>query len=332
MQRPAAHIYHLLGFGQILLLVAGLKGIGQFNVKFNSTLFGSIQKCANQGHAVSIFQVMLEGQIRHHGGKTQLIVEDAAQSVRPKQGGIKLDGRVQLALGHEVVSDFFHFIRWAAVHGGNGDIVGHAIRNIQFCYTGVKIGQTPDLFRLFFGAIRHFVQEPLYGGAQDAFQVVPDAHIEDEACFSGCPPAELVLENVQHDPGVEVFVKRLIQLQLLGPFAVVPLVGHVDARFGHFQFVQYLYCFQLYITCPGQPGGDDILGKLGMRSGRHSQRGFQKLPIAAYPERVGWTWDEKEFFSNTKNLFLLFFFQNPLKQGLDVTTPKFVTAHGIFSL
>ena len=118
------------------------------------------------------------------------------------------------------------------------------------------------------------IQEPLHSGAQDALQIVTYAHVKDEACFPGRTPTELILENMQHDPGVEIFVKRLIQLQLLGPFAVVPLVGHVDARFGHLQLIQHLDRFQLHIAGPGQPGGDDVLRKLGMRSGRHSQGSF----------------------------------------------------------
>ena len=58
--------------------------------------------------------------------------------------------------------------------------------------------------------------------------------------MAGITPTEFVLENVQDDPGVQIFVKRLFQLKLLGPFAIIAFVSHVDTGLGHFQFIQGL--------------------------------------------------------------------------------------------
>ncbi len=146
---------------------------------------------------------------------------------------------------------------------------------------------------------------------------------------SGKPPAEFIFENVQYDPGIEVFVKRLIQFQLLGPLAVIAFVGHVDAGLGDFQFIQHLNRFKFHIAGAGQPGGNNVLGQLGMRSGRHAEGCFQELPVALHSKRNGGMRNKEKIFGNTQNMVLLIVAQNPSKQRFNITAPEFVTAHGI---
>ena len=200
------------------------------------------------------------------------------------------------------------------MHGGQGDIVRYQGGYGHFPDPGITLRQLRygPLQRLL--GIGHQVQESLDVGLHDPFQVIAHAHIENKARLLRCSPTKAVLEQVQQDPGFEVFIKALFQPQFLGPFAVVALVLHVDARLGHLNLIQGLHSLEFDVAGAGEPGADYSLGHLGVWSRRHPDGGFQQLPVAANPERVIFGRREKLFAVNSEYVALFLIGQGPVHQ------------------
>ncbi len=100
-------------------------------------------------------------------------------------------------------------------------------------------------------------------GLSDALQVVADAHVEDHP-RARAGPAQLVVQGVDQDPGPQILVEGLVDLELLRPLDVVPLVGDVDAGLVDVELVEGLDGLELDQPGTHQPGGDDVLGHLGV--------------------------------------------------------------------
>jgi len=81
----------------------------------------------------------------------------------------------------------------------------------------------------------------------------------------------------QH-PGVEVFVEGLLQLQFLGPLAVVGDIRRIDAGAAHGELIQDLDGLQFDEARAAEPARDDVLGELGVGPGGHAQRRRQASP------------------------------------------------------
>ena len=79
-------------------------------------------------------------------------------------------------------------------------------------------------------------------------------------------------EEMEGNPGLEVFLKCRIKAQLRGPLDVVALVRGVDARFVDYQGIELLNRFQLEVPSPRKPRGDYVLRQLRMRTRRRADR------------------------------------------------------------
>ena len=112
----------------------------------------------------------------------QVVVEDVQHGVLAQQGGIELDEGVQPSLRQHVAGDGLDLVGWAAMHGGQGDRVGELGGDGEFGNQGIgDLGlELGDLDR----GVFHMGHKALHRLAQDALQVVADAHVED--CAKRC--------------------------------------------------------------------------------------------------------------------------------------------------
>lgn len=278
VQGSAAHVHHAFAAGQVLLFVCGFERVGQLEPEGHARRFCGCGEVADDGHAVVVFEVMSEGFVGNAYVIAELRIQNVAQAFWAEQGGVQLDGRVVPAFGDEIAADAFHFVGRAAVHGGDRQVIGEAGRNGHLLDGGVELGQLGlDPLHVFL-RVFHTVEETLHGGTLDAFKVVSCAHVEDETgplAGGGLHgQVEHVAQYIQQHESLEVLLEGLIQLQFLRPFAIVALVGHVDAGLGDVQLVEHLHCLEFDIPSAAQPRGQDILGKLRMRTGRPRREGF----------------------------------------------------------
>ena len=121
------------------------------------------------------------------------------------------------------------------------------------------------------GVLR-LVEEPLHVRLPDAFEVVADAQVEDDAGrLAG--KTKSAVQRVNQHPGARVLLERFVNFQFLGPLDVVALVLHVDAGLRDVELVQRLHGLELDIARPAQPGGDDVLRHLRVRACGRAERG-----------------------------------------------------------
>ena len=308
VQGSAAHVNHALAAGQVLLFVGGFERVGQLEPEGYARRFGGCGEVADDGHAVVVFEVVPEGFVGNAYVIAELRIQDVAQAFWAEQGGVQLDGRVVLAFGDEIAADAFHFVGRATVHGGNRQVIGEAGRNGHLLDGGVERGQ-PGLDPLHvFLRVFHTVEKTLHGGALDALKVVSCAHVEDKAGplagFGLHGQVEHVAQHIQQHESLEVLLEGLIKLQLLRPFTVVTLVGHVDAGLGDVQLVEHLHGLEFDIPSAAQPRGQDVLGKLRMRTGGHAERGFQHLAVTFHAERIIRLRHKEKLPVDTEQLFV----------------------------
>ena len=83
---------------------------------------------------------------------------------------------------------------------------------------------------------------------------------------------------MQEEPGLYVLLKGLLHGELGAPLAVVALVLREDAGLGDVQVlaVYYLDGLELEHPAAADVGRHDVLGQLGVRSGRRADRGLQE--------------------------------------------------------
>ncbi len=265
---------------------------------------------------------MCKGSVRHHRIEVaQVVVENPTDPLRAQQGGIALDVGVQAALAQQVFADGADLVRRAAVHGREGDVVRHAGRDVQARRGRVVPREQFLHLPLLAGAILRAVQEPLHVGLADAGQVVTDAEVEHDA--GAARKAQPVVEGVDQQPGPEVFVEGLVDLELLGPLDVVALVLHVDAGLGDLELVQGLDGLELDVAGPAQPGRDDVLGHLRMRAGGRAERCFQRVTEGLCPERItGIGHEEMPPGDAEYGIPRLEFPENPAEQAISGNWPE----------
>ena len=336
MQGSAAHVHHAFAAGQVLLFVGGFERVGQLEPEGHARRFGGCGEVADDGCAVVVFEVVPEGFVGNAYVIAELRIQDVAQAFGAEQGGVQLYGRVIPAFGDEIAADALHFAGRTAVHGGDRQIVGEAARNGHLLDGGVERGQLGlDPLHVFF-RVFHTVEETLHGGALDAFKVVARAHVEDEAGpFAGfrlCGQVEHVAQHIQQHESLEVLLKGLSKLQLLRPFAVVALVGHVDAGLGDVQLVEHLHGLEFDIPSAAQPRGQDVLGKLRMRAGGHAERGFQHLAVALHAERIIRLRHKEKLPADAEQLFVRQVVLHPAEQRCGIQRCEAIGMHVCVSL
>ena len=158
---------------------------------------------------------MFERCVRHNNiHVTKILVEDATQPVGTKQCRIALDERVQPALFHEVCRNTLYFLRRAAVHRRERNVVRQSVRNVEIVGVGIvgleqfekPVHMRPDVLR--------FVEEPLHVGLSDSRKVVADAEVEHDIGRL-TRKAESPVQRMDQDPGTNVLLKRLVNLEFL---------------------------------------------------------------------------------------------------------------------
>ena len=90
--------------------------------------------------------------------------------------------------------------------------------------------------------------------------------------------AQQAAQHADQYPCLDIFARRLPQLELLRPLDVVPLVLHVDAWSRDLQLVHDLHGLELDKAPARQPGAEDILRKLGVWPCGRAERGSQVVP------------------------------------------------------
>ena len=245
------------------------------------------------GDRVGPFQVVRERLVGdRHVAEPQVVVDDAAHALGAEQGRVALDQGVEAALLEQVERDPLDLVGRAAVHGRERDRVGQAGGDVQVADRRVAPGDDVHGRRQVRRGIRHGVEIPLDVGLADAVQVVADAHVEDHP-RTRAGPAQLVVQGVDQDPGPEILVEGLVDLELLRPLDVVPLVGDVDAGLVDVELVERLDGLELDQPRTHQPGRDDVLGHLRVGPGRHPERGLDLHPVLVAPEPMVGTRDEE---------------------------------------
>jgi hypothetical protein len=125
---------------------------------------------------------------------------------------------------------------------------------------------------------------------------------------------------MDYDPGVQVLGKGLIQFEFLGPFTIVPLIGHIDAGFCYIQLIQRLDGLQFNIPGARKPSANNILRKLCMRTGGHTERGLHDLSVTFHPEHIVPMGRKKQVFMDPEDLTGLFLFNDPFQELVDPAT------------
>ena len=120
--------------------------------------------------------------------------------------------------------------------------------------------------------LHHVIDEGVDLRSLDAGKVIADRDVELEAVLAA--EAVLFSYEVQHDPGIDIFMLSFRNGELCGPLAVVTLVICLDAGLvhagGQFTSVHLLDGLQLEKSRSGIVGGDDILGQLGVGTCRRA--------------------------------------------------------------
>ena len=211
-------------------------------------------------------------------------VEDLAHPRVAQQGRVQFDEGVEPLLFQHVAADGLDLVGRAAVHGGEGDAVHQLYRNAlhQLLQASTPRPQSQLGDKLLVGhevshhllvlgkfriaaCIHQAVDELLHRRLFDAVEVVPHAHVEDEGL--GLPVEARVkhlFQQVEGKPGLQILVECLGQSELGRPLGVEALVFGIDAGLFQFETVQDLHRLELDKAPAGQPGGDDVLGQLGM--------------------------------------------------------------------
>ena len=150
----------------------------------------------------------------------------------------------------------------------------------------VTLGDDVDVGPEILRRVIHHVEVPLDVRLEDSLEVVADTHVEDHSRgIAG--ESEPLVECVDQDPRTQVLVERLVDLELLRPLDVVPLVLEIDARFVDVEFVERLNRLQLDEPGPDEPRHDDVLGHLRVGPCRYPERSVQGLAVVGLAESVG---------------------------------------------
>ena len=150
------------------------------------------------------------------------------------------------------------------------------------------------------GGVHHIVDKFLHWRLFNTVKVVANAHIENKrfALFMGAQRKDL-LEQMQREPGFQVFIPGFLEGKFGGPFGVKALIFGIDTGLFQLQTVKDLYGFQLDKPPAGEPCGNDVLRQLGMRPGCRAER--RRTAFAEYADRPLRLRRVKLLLGNAKN-------------------------------
>ena len=169
------------------------------------------------------------------------------------------------------------------MQGGLGHGTGNACGN-RFHILFRHAFQFPLLHRLqgnlpaFFknrhpGSVLHAVNKTIDLLLLDLLKVIADREIKDDAVLS--PQPEFPGDHMDHEPGFDIFLKSLPDLQFRRPFAVVSLIGRQDAGLRdtgrQIPAVHILYRLQFKPAGTRRISGDQVLAQLCIGACRRSE-------------------------------------------------------------
>ncbi len=271
VQRRAREVHLPLGGREEAPVVLDDERVGELHPEAAPERGRLLAQAAHQpGHAVP-GGVPLEGGVRDgEVAVAQAVVEDGPQLARPEQRGVELHDDVEPQLLQQEGGDALDLVGRAAVEGGEGERVGDAGREGQLAEAGPAsrdlAPQPVDQRR----GVPHPGQEPAHPLRADAGQVVADAHVEDGVREPGRHAGGL--QDLDQHGGLDVFLERLGQRELLRPLDVEAHRLHVDAGAGDVELVLDLDRLQLHEAAARQPRQHDVLGELGVRSRGRAER------------------------------------------------------------
>ena len=133
-------------------------------------------------HRCRVFQIVFKGGIRHHHiVVSQVIVQQPAHPFGAKQRRVALDEGVQSLFLHQVGANALDLIGRAAMHGGQGYVIGNAVGDFQLPDRGVKARHLVNQGLFISRTVPHLLQEPLYIWLLDYREVVTHTEIEHDA-------------------------------------------------------------------------------------------------------------------------------------------------------
>ena len=277
----AGHI-HLLG-GQLVLLHVHREGVGELQAELQAVLLGQGQQAAEHGNGIRVLEVVVKVELAELDIVIAHGVQNGPGGLIAQNGGIALDEGVQVLLPDQVGGDGLDLRGRAAVEGGDrdgvGDAAGQAVDEVGLAGIEPPEDGLALLVDGGVGGVHHFGDELVDLLTLDTGQIVAHGHIEDKAV--GVAQAVDLGEDFQGEPGLDVLLIGLGDIELRGPLAVIALVlsqnaGPVDAG-GQISAVHLLDGFQLKEPGPGEVGGDDILGQLGIGTGGGAEGGLDVL-------------------------------------------------------
>ena len=180
--------------------------------------------------------------------------------------------------------------------------------------SGYALGDDVDVLPQILRRVIHDVEVPLHVRLEDPLEVVADAHVEDHS-RGITRESELLVECVDQHPRAQVFVERLVDLELLRPLDVVALVLEVDTRLVDVEFVECLDRLQLDEAGTDEPRDDDVLRHLRVGPGCHSERCIQGLSVVRLAESVGLRRREEGSAWDTEDrVVLIEFGEDPIRE------------------
>ncbi len=275
-------------------MVGDRECVGQLDAEHQLAADGRVGQLLEEGEGVGVVEVFIKDLVGDYQVvEAEPVVEDRPQPFGTEEGGVELDAGVQASVTEQVTGDRTNLVGWTSVHCGEGDVVGHA--RGDWVLGGLGPSTRNDFYGLtqIIAWVFDLVEVPLHVGLTNPGEVIADRKVEDQAGIL-TRESQASVQGVYQDPGVEVFGEGLLDPELLRPLDIVTLVLHIDARFGDLDLIEGLDRFELDKPCPTQPGDDDVLGELRMRTGGNSERGFEGMSIDRRLECAVVIWVEEE--------------------------------------
>jgi hypothetical protein len=213
-------------------------------------------------------RIALEGRV---GNVDIVVAHDAVQQLAralgPEQHGVELDDAMQVVFAQQEVDDALDLVGRAPVERAERERVRQLGLEVEVAKLLVLVGdllaQSIDDGRRVF----HSLDERLHAFGLHAREVVTDAHVEQDRVEAGLHGQTVArVQDLDEHRALDVFLERLLELELLTPLDVEAHGSHVDARARNGQLVEDLNRLELHDPASREPAQDDVLRHLGLRS------------------------------------------------------------------
>ena len=277
-QGTAGHVHFVVG--QLAAGGVDREGVGELQAKFQTLAVCQCLQTLEHRDSVGPLQVFVEVMIVEDDVVIAHGVQNGAGGLVTQDGGVALNKGVQALFLDQVRSDALDLLGRTAVQGGDGDGTGdvRADRSDVILLFREHLGQDGKTFLklLGIGGVLHVVDVAVDLRALDAFVIVANGHVKDEAVRIA--EAEFLADELQSAPSLDVFVLRLGDRQLRGPFLVVAFVLRPDAgtrnTCGQLFAIHLLTGLELEEASACHVSGDDVLRQLAVGACCRAERGL----------------------------------------------------------